>query len=250
MYNKKRISATQLESFLSCPMRFKFMMDGAEQCNSYSALQMGTLFHIAIQSPSLALIKLEKQKEWWTALERSHMKELIRHAGRFKLADAYEDKVEAEVDGIELSWHIDEIHIDEDIFTGDVAIRLLDNKTTKSKWTMDDYSKMKQRYMYSYLMYRQTGCNNITFDYRVLPKKKVITDDDIRVFSEKINLDEAEAKIKWWIKEYKKAVDNNYYPAEKWTHCFFCPYREICQEWYKRKKKVEVDFSLPWEQKF
>ena len=246
MYDYNTISTTTLESFLSCPAQFKFRTDNVPQCNSKTPLIIWTLTHTAVQSTRMAKLRAEKEKETMTVLERSYMNELFRHVWRYKRADVYEERVEWVIDGIKLTWHIDEIHIWEDPWWGWLpAIELVDTKTSASKWDDEMYSKMKQRFIYPYLFYLQTWCEDITFTYRVFPKKKVISDNDIKTFSEKINLKEAEHKIKWWIAQYKRAIADENFPCAKGMHCFFCWHREVCKWGLKRRKKIEVDFDSP-----
>lgn len=242
MYDVKKISVTQLESFLSCPKRFEYTINGQEGCNKKAPLDIGTLFHLAIQSPELALAMFNVTQNGLTLKERKQLEELIRHSSRFEKAHAYEVGVSAVVKNTLLTGHIDEVFIypANDIID-EPTIKIVDNKTTSSKWTMETFKEMKQKFMYPYLMYRQTGIKNIIFEYRVFPKKQIIVDEDIRIFREYINMEECSVLVNNWIEIYEDHISQNNFPASPNMSCFYCQYRHVCEQGFKRKTKEEKE---------
>ena len=243
MHDFKKISATQLESFVTCPLRFKKMTEGEESCNSQAPLDIGTLFHVAMQSKELSEMMLYSVENKLNVSEIKKMKELIRHSDRFKKADAYEIRFETEVFSTTLTGTPDEIHIEENWWEDEKKILIIDNKTTTMKWDNQKYSEMFQKYLYSYLVSKNTGCKNIHFQYRVFPKKSLILDEDVQIFEEKIDIDEAEIIIKNLIAAYEESARTGFFPPVKDMHCFYCQYRENCSYGLKRKSKEERDLE-------
>ena len=95
----------------------------------------------------------------------------------------------------------------------------MDNKTSKTKWTEEDYKNHLQRFMYSYLMYLSTGISEIYFTYRVFQKKSIVTERDITEITEKIDIKEAEYLTKQYLYNYKQSKITNTFEGNRGNQC-------------------------------
>ena len=108
--NYDRISVTQLERFVLCPKMYWYDLNNPQDNFDNSILNIGTIFHMAVQSPELAELFIDS-KSTFNVKDKNIAKELIKHAARFERADAYEVRCEELIDDIILTGHLDEVKI-------------------------------------------------------------------------------------------------------------------------------------------
>lgn len=95
-----------------------------------------------------------------------------------------------------------------------------------------NYMELNHKYQYlfySYMLWNITKIEDIEFVYRIYKKNKTIKLEEKVI---KLKWSELEKRVEEIAGKYEMIVEFDNYYKNKWDHCFFCPLREKCFNWF------------------
>ena len=235
--NRIVIRATKLETYWTCPYRYKNEPELDEDVEHF---KFGSALHKYIE---LLLNKWLNEttevmllSEWWVKqrLMISKMALLVSNLVEQKwyelVCSERTNKIFFEDLNIKLQWTYDHLFKDKEW-----SYILVDIKTAKSKRTQEHKDGVRQNIIYPALIKMKYNIDIKRFEYWVMTKT---SNPDLEDISFEIIWDTVE-EVKYKLTELRKAEESNNFPPKYWNHsCFYCPLREQCR-WYAPPLPIE-----------
>ncbi len=240
-----QVSYTQLETFMTCPLQYKYRYVVRIPAPPAAALSFGQTLHETMRvfftavkegkRPSIDDL-LRCYREQWIAKGYKHRgyEEKMRHHGESLLKAFYEHAYDPTViprdleqsfrikitPAIRLTGKIDRVDV-----LPDGKLEIIDYKTgqsTKSKRAKDDLQLS---------IYALSATDQGVYGYR--PEDVIVSfyffegAEKVSATRTKEQLEEAKEKIIFFVNDMQKGV----YPPTPGKHCDFCEFRLLCEAW-------------------
>jgi DNA helicase-2/ATP-dependent DNA helicase PcrA len=229
------LSASAIESYNTCPLRFKLERDWNIPGETPAALQYGAAVHLALKAyydgvmaghkPTLeALLESFSDSMDTAAIADPHQANLYRMQGRVHLTAFYQSR-NGEEPRVLATERWFEIKVDDVVVRGrmdridevDGGVHVCDYKTGKSK---DDKAAEKSLQLGIYaLAARESGMNAVALSFHNL-------EDNTEVTTSRTSADLVQ--IREEIVYVARRIRNGEFEAKTGYHCRSCAYRTIC----------------------
>jgi len=207
------ISATRYNTFLKCPLQYKYKYKYRLLSDKSDALVIGSLYHEMLESyhkhgHTLLADQIANSSEHKDILEKLFAKYLAQPVLGKVMETEYEFTVD--IPGVEYSLYGFIDTIDED--------KGVEYKTSSRKWNTRDTDTI-QTDIYMYVLYKRFG-RPFPLVYSINNKKTKLPPQIIVVEKTEEEILALEDKIKQYIIDVKEST----FDAKPGSHCYLCPW--------------------------
>lgn len=228
--NRINIRATKLETYRTCPYRYKYEQELDEDAEHF---KFGSALHkyieLVLHNQLNETTETMLLSEWWVKqrIMISKMANLVVEKVKEKeytiICSERTNKIFFEDINIKLQWTFDHLFMNKQW-----EYILMDIKTAKSKRNDEHKSSVRQNVIYPALVKMKYGIDIKYFEYRVMTKTSNPSFEDICFEIQWDTITEVTEKLQ----ELRQSEENNIFPPKYWNYsCRYCKMRDQCKSY-------------------